>query len=413
MAETIQTDIAIVGGGLVGMAMALTMARAHAQSGLSVCLLDAGDPAARANIEADGRASAITATAVNMLKALQVWPRLADHAQPMREIKVTDSQTSARGRPVFLHFDEAVSRAASAHMIENRFIYDALWQAIGETGTVTLHTGHSIETADWGEAAARLVLDDGRNVSAALVIGADGRASPLRASAGIETVGWSYGQHGIVTSVAHEKPHNGIAEEHFLPAGPFAILPLPGNRSSLVWTEREEFARDLVGGDDATFQAELERRFGERLGRIAIDGPRMSYPLGMQLSKAFIAPRLALIGDAAHVVHPIAGLGFNLGLRDVAVLADTVANEARLGLDIGSTAGLSRYQAARRFDTLTTALTSDGLNRLFSNDNAALRMVRDFGLALVDRAGPLKGFFMDQAAGRNTPLPAIMRGDGV
>jgi 2-octaprenyl-6-methoxyphenol hydroxylase len=258
-----------------------------------------------------------------------------------------------------------------------------------------------------------LRLASGESSEAGLVVAADGRNSPARLAAGIETFDWAYEQTAIVTTVEHEKEHGGRAEEHFLPAGPFAILPLTGRRASLVWTEEPGEARRILALEEEPFTVELKRRFGRHLGEVRPVGPRHAYPLSMHLAKSFIGPRLALIGDAAHVVHPVAGLGFNLALRDIAALAETVADAVRLGLDHGGAATLERYQAWRRLDTTMVALMTDGLNRLFSNDVAPLRLVRDLGLSLVDRAGPLKEFFVREAAGLNGRLPKLLTGEPV
>ena len=246
------------------------------------------------------------------------------------------------------------------------------------------------------------------------MVAADGVKSALRAMAGIRTVEWSYGQSGIVTTVRHERPHNGRAEEHFLPAGPFAILPLKGNRSSLVWTERTRDAEQLVDEDDLVFEAELERRFGHKLGRIELAGGRRAFPLGLTLARDFVAPRIALAGDAAHGIHPIAGQGLNLGFKDAAALAETIVEADRLGLDIGAISTLERYQAWRRFDTFQMGVTTDVLNRLFSNDFMPLRAARDFGLGVVDRMPSLKNFFIRQAAGlTGQGEPRLLRGDAI
>ena len=294
-------------------------------------------------------------------------------------------------------------------MVENHLTLSALWQSVKACPAIETCLGRRVEHLDTAGPQAHVHLDDGHTISARLVVAADGRNSFVRRSAGIETVGWSYPQHGIVTTVSHERDHRGIAEEHFLPAGPFAILPLTGNRSSLVWTEVPSIAEDLVKGPDARFQEELERRFGDHLGAVTPVGPRTSFPLSMYLARSYAAHRVVLAGDAAHIVHPIAGLGFNLGLRDAAELADTLKNGVRLGLDIGSMSVLTEYERGRRFDNVLVALATDGLNRLFSNDNSAVRAIRDLGLTMVDKVDPLKRFFMAQAAGKNADLPSLMR----
>lgn len=237
--------------------------------------------------------------------------------------------------------------------------------------------------------------------------------SRLRDLAGIRTVHWAYGQSGIVTTVKHERPHNGRAEEHFLPAGPFAILPLPGNRSSLVWTERSADADRLVRGDDFTFEIELERRFGHHLGKLELDGPRHAYPLGLTLAREYIRPRFALAGDAAHGIHPIAGQGLNMGFKDVAALAEVLVTARRLGQDIGALDVLERYQTWRRFDAFQMGVVTDVLNRLFSNDIDILRGIRDFGLGLVERMPRLKTGFIREAAGFAGPAPKLLTGEPI
>lgn len=403
-------DVAVVGAGMVGQAVALALAGRGESGGLRVALIDAGDPAKYGRAEFDPRSSAVTATSRTMLEALGVWPQLAPVAQPMREIKVTDSVLGAKARPVLLNFGEALGGgSASAHMVENHLILSSLWQAVSNAPAIETCIGHRVEELDTAGPRAQVRLGDGRSISARLVVAADGRNSFVRQSAGIETVGWSYPQRGIVTTVSHQRDHRGVAEEHFLPAGPFAILPLSGNRSSLVWTEEPEIAERLIKGPDEQFQQALKRRFGEHLGEVVPVGPRTSFPLSMFLARSYAANRVVLAGDAAHIVHPIAGLGFNLGLRDAAELSDTLQTNVRLGLDIGSMAVLTEYERGRRFDNVLVALATDGLNRLFSNDNSAIRAVRDLGLAMVDRVDPLKRFFMAHAAGRAADLPSLMR----
>jgi 2-octaprenyl-6-methoxyphenol hydroxylase len=283
-------------------------------------------------------------------------------------------------------------------MISNVTLVRALRGACERLGIEIRHgfsaTGLSVE-----DTHATVTASDGSVLEARLVVACDGVRSHLRDLAGIKTVSWDYGQSGIVTTVEHERPHHGCAEEHFLPSGPFAILPLKGNRSSLVWTEPTPEANRLVTSDDLIFEEELERRFGHKLGTLRTVGDKRAFPLGLTLARAFVAPRVALAGDAAHGIHPISGQGLNLGFKDVAALAETVVEADRLGLDIGSINILERYQAWRRFDTFRMGVTTDVLNRLFSNDLAPLRIARDFGLGIVDRLPGLKSFFIGQAAG--------------
>jgi 2-octaprenyl-6-methoxyphenol hydroxylase len=261
--------------------------------------------------------------------------------------------------------------------------------------------------------AVDVTLADGGIISARLLVGADGARSMIRETAGIATHGWNYDQSAIVTTVTHERPHHGRAEEHFLPAGPFAILPLTGNRVSIVWTETASEAARIVALPDAEFHDELEKRFGLHLGDLAVTGARRAFPLGLFTARSFIGERLALVGDAAHIIHPIAGQGLNMGLRDVAALAEAIADAARLGLDVGGPDVLERYQRWRRFDTMTMGVATDGLNRLFSNSSDALRLARDVGLGLVERMPALKRVFIREAAGFTGDVPKLLRGEGL
>jgi 2-octaprenyl-6-methoxyphenol hydroxylase len=296
---------------------------------------------------------------------------------------------------------------------ENRYLHAALLEAVLASPNISLRAERRVAAFSLKPGLARLSLDDGTELRASLIAAADGRNSAARAAAGIELVGWDYGQSAIVTTVEHELPHDGRAEEHFRAAGPFAILPLPGNRSSIVWTERTADARHIMALDDGGFLAELKARFGARRGAVSVVGPRHCYPLSMYLAKEITAPRLALLGDAAHIVHPIAGLGFNLGLRDVAALADAVADAVKLGLDLGGDTVLEAYARWRRADTVMTAIATDGLNRLFSNESGLLRVLRDAGLLAVNALSPLKPLFMREAAGQTGHLPQLMRGEPV
>ncbi|MDP3525644.1 MAG: FAD-dependent monooxygenase, partial [Hoeflea sp.] len=299
------------------------------------------------------------------------------------------------------------------HMMPNIAMVAALRDKAAEIG-VPIHQSAAASGLEITESEARVATTDGRLFSARLVVAADGVKSALREMAGIKIQKWEYQQSGIVTTVAHERPHNGRAEEHFLPSGPFAILPLKGNRSSLVWTERTETANRLLAEDDFVFEAELERRFGHHLGALRIEGGRKAFPLGLTLARDFVKPRVALAGDAAHGIHPVAGQGLNLGFRDVAALAETIVDAHRLGLDIGSMAVLERYQIWRRFDTVRMGLTSDILTRMFSNDFTPLRLVRDFGLGLVDRMPAMKRYFINQAAGiPDASGPRLLRGEAI
>jgi 2-octaprenyl-6-methoxyphenol hydroxylase len=406
-------DIAIPGAALTGMAAALALGGRNTIRPLDLALIDALDPRRFATEEFDGRASAITASSKRFFEALGVWGAIAPNAEPMREIIVTDSPDSSK-RPALLHFGEHdAGPMPSAYMVENRHLHAALIAEVLASPHITLHSGRRVASYAFGPGLAKVSLDDGTSFRTSLIAAADGRNSPARAAAGIDLVGWDYGQSAIVATVEHELPHHGRAEEHFRSAGPFAILPLPGNRSSIVWTERSEDARRIVALDDDGFLTELSLRFGANHGALTLAAPRHSHPLSMYLAKEMTVPRLALLGDAAHVIHPIAGLGLNLGLRDVAALADAVGEAVKLGLDPGGGPVLDTYARWRRADTVMTAVATDGLNRLFSNESGFLRLLRDAGLLAVNLARPLKPLFMREAAGETGRLPSLMRGERV
>jgi 2-octaprenyl-6-methoxyphenol hydroxylase len=349
-----------------------------------------------------------------MLDVFGVWDEIRPEAQPITRMIVTDSRTSDPVRPVFLTFDGAVGAGEPfAHMVPNVAMVGALRGACDRLGIAIRH-GVTATGFRTGDAAVTVSLSDDSTLDARLLVACDGVRSKLRDMAGIKTVNWSYGQSGIVATVEHERPHDGCAEEHFLPSGPFAILPLKGNRSSLVWTERTRDADRLVAADTLVFEEELERRFGHKLGAINVIGGKRAYPLGLTLARDFVSPRFALAGDAAHGIHPISGQGLNLGFKDVAALAETIVDADRLGVDIGSIHTLQRYQTWRRFDTFRMGVTTDVLNRLFSNDVGPLRIARDFGLGLVDRLPGLKSYFIGQAAGTaDRHNPRLLAGQSI
>ena len=400
-------DVLIAGGGQVGLSLALALKRSLPD--MAVILVDAARPGAGRS----GRASTITAGGRKMLERLGVWRAIEPAAQPVTAMVITDSRTRDVARPVFLTFAMAgADGEASAHVVPDGLVVEALRAAAGEVGVVLIDED-AIRDFAVGPAVVTVETRKGRQLAARLLVAADGARSRLRAFAGIATVGWSYGQSGIVATVEHERDHGGRAEEHFLPGGPFAILPLKGKRASLVWTEPTDVAGRLIGGDPLVFAVELERRFGHRLGAMrAIDTPQ-AFPLGLSIARKFAQPRLALVGDAAHRVHPIAGQGLNLGYRDVAALAETLVEAHRLGLDIGALPVLERYQSWRRFDTVEMGLTTDVLNRLFSNDNPALRIIRDVGLGVVDRLPNLKDWFVREASGAAYGAPKLLLGEAI
>jgi 2-octaprenyl-6-methoxyphenol hydroxylase len=402
-----QADIVIAGAGFAGLALAIAL-RQGLGSDFNVVV---ADPALGRPAGEDARASAIAAGARRLFETIGVWDAVAGDAQPIVDMVVTDSRLGDAVKPVFLTFAGEVEPGEPfAHMIKNGPLIDALAAKARGEG-VTLRAGAVAGFEVEGERMGVRFAD--ARVAAELLIAADGARSRLRELAGIPTFGWSYGQSAIVATIAHERDHGGRAEEHFLPAGPFAILPLKGRRSSIVWTEAERTAERIVALPDDAFHDELEQRFGLHLGEIAVAGPRRVHPLGLTVARAFVAERLALVGDAAHVIHPIAGQGLNLGLRDVAALAETIVDAARLGLDVGAAHVLERYQRWRRFDTMAMGIATDGLNRLFSNRSDALRLVRDVGLGLVDRLPGLKRLFIREAAGLVGDVPKLLKGEAL
>ncbi|MBS7537710.1 ubiquinone biosynthesis hydroxylase [Ancylobacter lacus] len=410
-----RVDIAIAGGGLGGLSLALALRHGL---GAQARILVADPHFARGPALGDTRASAIAAGARRLLETLGVWPQVAAEAQPMLTMEITDSRLGDVARPAFLSFDgeirsrdDATPGEPFAHMVPNAALQAALTQAAEAAGIAMVNAG--VTALESAGRSARLTLDDGAAVAAELVCACDGGRSRLRSMAGIGTVGWPYGQSGIVLTVGHERDHEGKAIEHFLPAGPFAVLPLTGRRCSIVWTESTAAARRLLELPPVLFHDELEQRFGLALGAIEVlDTPR-AFPLGFQMARRFVGERLALVGDAAHTIHPIAGQGLNMGLRDVAALAEAVTDAGRLGLDLGGVEVLERYQRWRRFDTLTMGVATDGLNRLFSNRSDVLRLLRDVGLGVVERLPRLKDAFIRDAAGVGGQAPKLLRGQAL
>jgi 2-octaprenyl-6-methoxyphenol hydroxylase len=396
-------DVLIVGGGFVGLALACGLA----DSGITSVVVEAGDPRAALTRSFDTRASAIALTSRRLLNSTGVWPKLASRAAPMLDIRV--SEGSSR---LFLHYDHhEVGDEPFGHMVENHVLRRALLERAQELPALRLLAPAVTATLERREDGVEARLCDGTRIRAALVVAADGRRSRVRDEAGIRVTRWAYPQSAIVTTVEHDRSHDFVAHEHFLPEGPFAILPLlPETRSSIVWTERADIAPAIMALDDDAFTVQLRRRFGDFLGDVRPVGRRFCHPLSLQYAAAASGRRLALVGDALHAMHPIAGQGLNMGFRDVAALVDVVADATAAGGDPGSRAALARYERWRRFDNMLMLATTDALNRLFSNDFAPLRLARDIGLAAVHRAPPLKRFFMRHAMGTMGDLPRRMRG---
>jgi len=408
MGTPVKMDVVIVGGSYIGMSLGVALKIAAPQ--LDVMVIEAAEQDAWRK---DPRASAVAAATVRMLRRLGIWQVVESQAQPIHDMIITDSRLGDPVRPTFLTFaGDIAPHEAFAYMVENVHVNAALHQKAQEVG-LRVKQATRVKHFTREASKAQVMLDEGGELVTPLIIGADGVCSTMREMAGIKTVHWPYKQMGIVCTVAHERPHHGRAIEHFLPAGPFAILPLRGNRCSLVWNESEAETARLMQCDDLLFEAELERRFGRHLGMIEVQGERRAFPFGLTLARDFVRHRFALVGDAAHGIHPISGQGLNLGFRDVAALAEIIVETSRLGLDIGSVSALERYQSWRRFETVRMGITTDLLNRLFSNDNISLRGLRDFGLGLVDRLHFMKNYLIKEAAGLNETAPRLLLGKAI
>lgn len=395
------TDVVIVGGGLNGPALALALARA----GMRVTVVDARVPEARAEVGFDGRAYALALASQRLLAAVGVWPV---PAQPILQVVASDGRAGEGASPFALHFDAAeIEEGVMGYMVEDRHLYAGFLAAMATHPLVTVLSGETVVA----QAEGAVTLASGRGLSARLVVGCDGRASGTAARAGIRRQGWGYGQTALVTAVRHARPHGRAAHQFFMPGGPLAILPLAGGyHSSIVWSERDAVADEIAALDNSAFLEALRPRFGDFLGDIELAGDRFRYPLSLSLAERYVMPRLALLGDAAHGVHPLAGQGLNLGLRDVAALAEVLVLAQRRGEDIGALDVLERYQSWRRFEVTAMALGMDGINRLFSNDNPVLRGVRDLGLGLVNAMPGLRRSLIRQAAGLRGEQPRLLSG---
>lgn len=413
-----QFDLAVVGAGLNGSLLALAAGRA----GLRTALIDRMPLEALAAAGFDGRTTAVAYSSQRLFAALGIWDAVAAEAEPIRDIRISDAGHDGRESPLHLHFDHReVSSgdrepAPMGWIVENRFLRTALLQQLADCPQVELIAPDEVTNTTRDASRAELLLRSGRRVVTSLVASAEGRFGATREDAGIGAQRWSYGQTAIVLVARHERPHRGVAQEKFLPGGPFAILPMTDgpdgeHRSSIVWTERTELARRLLELDPSRFQAEFARRFGDHLGAVAPIGARWSYPLWLVHADRYIDTRLVLVGDAAHGIHPIAGQGYNLGIRDIAALVEVLVDSKRLGLDIGAADTLERYVRWRRTDNFTMVAGTDLLVWLFSNDIKPLRLARDLGLAAVNRMPALRRFFVRHAMGVVGDLPKLIRGE--
>jgi len=402
-----QSDILIVGGGLNGPALALALA----QTGFSVTIIDALPVAHLEGRDFDGRAYALALASKQMLTTLGIWGEVADHSQPILDIIASDGRAGEGAAPWSLHFDhQEIEEGPMGFMVEDRYLRRALLTAVAENSAITQINERRVVAQKTDARSAQVTLDDGQVFNAQLVIGCDGRDSGTATRAGISRTGWGYDQTALVCAIAHEKPHNGVAHQFFMPSGPLGILPLPGNRCSIVWAETTERADWIKTLSDVEFLAELRPHFGDFLGDIALEGGRFAYPLKLTVANRFTGPRLALVGDAAHGMHPLAGQGLNMGLRDVASLTEVLALAKRRGEDFTTSLVLDRYQQWRGFDTASMSMATDGINRLFSNDNTLIRAGRDLSLGLVNAIPGLRRGLIRQAAGLSGDLPKLMQG---
>ena len=409
--DPITADVLIAGGGLVGMTLGVALAGA----GLRVVVTDPVAEDGRLEAAYDGRASAIALGSARVLDAIGLTPFLGTHMSPIHDIRVVDGHPLRGISPLFLHYDHRdIGTDPFGYIIENRRMRQALAARAEQLPGLSVLAPSRLATVTREAACATMQLEDGRVFRAPIIVGCEGRTSPLREAAGIALTRWAYSQTSIVCTVAHERPHAGVAVELFLPTGPFAMLPMTEDRSNVVWSETHDRAELLMALDDAEFLQELRSRFGDWLGDIRLEGPRFAYPLSLQHAQRYTDTRLVLAGDAAHGIHPIAGQGFNLGIRDVAALAEILVDARRLGLDIGSEAVLEEYERRRRFDNQLLIAVTDGLTRLFSNDIGPVRLARDLGMAAIHRLPPLrpvKHFLMRHAMGVVGDLPRMIRGE--
>ena len=399
------TDIAIVGGGLNGPILALALA----QAGISTTVIDALTTKVRKNPSFDGRSYAVALTSQRLLNNIGLWGDIKDNAQPMLEIKVSDGRAGEGPSPFFMHFDHAeIEDGPMGYMVQDRYLRRTLLDAITSNPNITHLSDQTVVSQDAANGGITVTLASGKAITARALIGCDGRGSGTAQRAGIKRIGWGYGQTALVCAIEHEKPHGGIAHQFFMPAGPLAILPLTGNRSSIVWSETEANATAFNALSDEEYLTMLRPRFGDFLGEISLAGARYSYPLALSMTDRLVADRVALVGDAAHGLHPIAGQGLNAGMRDIAALVQIISESQKRGEDYGNLAVLKRYEEWRRFDNTALALTTDTFNKLFSNDNPLLRLGRDLGMGLINAVPSLRRVIIREAAGLSGDLPDLM-----
>ncbi|MCY4303207.1 MAG: UbiH/UbiF/VisC/COQ6 family ubiquinone biosynthesis hydroxylase [Aestuariivita sp.] len=404
---TKMTDILIIGSGLNGATLAIALARA----GHGVTIIDQAKQHKEHITTFDGRSYALALASQRLLEAIDVWGKVANYAQPILEIKVSDGCIAEGPAPFWIHFDkDELDEGPMGYMIEDRHLRPALLKAISQENKILLINEHSVISQEISTSGVKIILDNDVEVEGRILVGSDGGESDTAKRAGITYTKWNYHQESLVCAVRHELPHNGIAHQLFLPAGPLAILPLENHRSSIVWSEDSMKAQQINAMTDEEYMAELGPRFGHFLGDIILEGKRYSYPLRLSLAQNIIDHRLALIGDAAHTIHPIAGQGLNAGLRDVGALTEVLTKAARRGEDIGSITVLKRYQQWRRFDTVTLALATDSFNRIFSNDIPIFRAVRNVGMGIVNSFPDLKRKLIREAAGLSGDLPQLLKG---
>ena len=400
------TDIAIVGAGLNGA----MMSSALAEAGFTVTLIDPQTLKSKQNPHFDGRSYSLAIASVRLMQALGLWEELAPNAQPILEIKVADGRAYSNPSPYFLHFDHhEIEEGPMGHMVEDRHLRPLLQKSLQSVSQINYRAGLSVSKMTITDTHAELRLNTEETITTRLVIGADGRQSQTAERAGIKRTGWRYGQTALVCALSHNIPHQGVACQYFMPPGPLAILPLTGNRSSIVWTESDANAATIMAMDDNDYMAVLQPRIGDYLGKVELAGARYSYPLNLTIAQNYVMPRLALVGDAAHGVHPIAGQGLNLGLRDIAALSEVLSDARLRGEDFSSLAVLLRYQEWRRFDTTALAVATDAVNKLFSNDNSFLRTLRDLGMGAINSLPALRRSFIREAAGLTGDLPRLMQ----